>query len=281
MKYFWILATFELLTGIHNYSLAVNNESNIVNSQYINQYAKDSSRYIAHAGGQIDGHHYTNSLEALNENYTNGFRLFELDIIKTSDGHFVAAHDWSMWKKMTGYDQQLPPTKEQFLKQKLMQKYTPIDMNAINQWFSNHSDAILVTDKTKNIMVFANQFIDKNRLIMEIFNWRGLEAASKAKIKSAMPTGYLLKKFDGDVIAFLKSKKITDVAVSRTFIETDLLLLKQLKNAEIRAYAFHIDDEPKYDTDHMICEESEYFYGIYANLWRDDWQPNCSPPSSK
>ena len=49
-------------------------------------------RFIAHAGGRIEGMNYTNSLEALNNSYKNGFRLFELDIIETSDGEFVAAH---------------------------------------------------------------------------------------------------------------------------------------------------------------------------------------------
>ena len=39
-------------------------------------------RFIAHAGGQIEGMNYTNSLEALNNSYKNGFRLFELILLK-------------------------------------------------------------------------------------------------------------------------------------------------------------------------------------------------------
>ncbi len=54
----------------------------------------DINRFIAHAGGEIDGHTYTNSLEALNLNYKKGFRLFELDIHETSDHKYVAVHDW-------------------------------------------------------------------------------------------------------------------------------------------------------------------------------------------
>jgi phosphoglycerol transferase MdoB-like AlkP superfamily enzyme len=53
----------------------------------------DVTRFIAHAGGMIDDHTYTNSLEALNMSYDKGFRLFELDILRTSDSMFVTAHD--------------------------------------------------------------------------------------------------------------------------------------------------------------------------------------------
>lgn len=34
---------------------------------------------IAHAGGGIDGNIYTDSLEALNQSYQNGTRLFDID----------------------------------------------------------------------------------------------------------------------------------------------------------------------------------------------------------
>ena len=50
----------------------------------------DKKRYIAHAGGEILGNTYTNSLEALNNSYKNGFRYFELDMIVTADNYIVA-----------------------------------------------------------------------------------------------------------------------------------------------------------------------------------------------
>lgn len=50
-------------------------------------------RFIAHALGGIDGKKYTNSLEALNEGYDNGIKLFEVDLSMTSDNVMVARHD--------------------------------------------------------------------------------------------------------------------------------------------------------------------------------------------
>lgn len=169
-----------------------------------NLYRKDTMRFIAHAGGQIDGHSYTNSLEAINTNYKNGFRLFELDIVKTSDNIYVATHDWKSWSKKTGYTGNLPPNRKVFNELKILKKYTSMDINAINQWFSIHSDAILVTDKINTPLDFSKKFIDKSRLMMELFTWDAVKEGINAKIKSSMPTYALLKKIWFYKIAYLK-----------------------------------------------------------------------------
>lgn len=57
---------------------------------------------IAHAGGGIDGHIYTDSLEAINNSYDNGARLFDIDLRFTSDIEIVLRHDW------TGIDLEQP-----------------------------------------------------------------------------------------------------------------------------------------------------------------------------
>ncbi len=128
---------------------------------------KDTLRFIAHAGGGINGDTYTNSLEALNYNYKKGFRLFELDIIKTADNVFVSAHDWVHWSKKTNFKGETPPTRKVFLENPI-KNYTPLDIDAINLWFKEHTDAILVTDKVNSPKEFASKFIDKDRLMMEL-----------------------------------------------------------------------------------------------------------------
>jgi glycerophosphoryl diester phosphodiesterase len=50
---------------------------------------------IAHAGGHIYGYKYTNSLEALENSYNNGFRFIELDFDWTQDNQIVLIHDWN------------------------------------------------------------------------------------------------------------------------------------------------------------------------------------------
>jgi hypothetical protein len=49
--------------------------------------------FVAHAMGAIDGHVYTNSLEAFQRNYGRGFRVFECDQVRLADGTVLVAHD--------------------------------------------------------------------------------------------------------------------------------------------------------------------------------------------
>jgi len=228
-------------------------------------YTKDKNRFIAHAAGEINGNKYTNSFEALNLNYKNGFRLFELDILLTSDKRYVAVHNWDEWVKKTAYSGLVPPTKKIFMQYKILNKYTPMDMHKINDWFLKHKDAILVTDKINTPIDFSNQFTDKNRLIMELFTWKAVKDAIDAKIKFAMPTFGILKQIRGDKIKFLNQLKITKVAASRSKAYTDKNLIANLNNANIDIFAFHINDSK--DETYVICNERKYFYGIYANTW--------------
>jgi hypothetical protein len=55
----------------------------------------DPYGFVAHAFGAIDGHTYTNSLEAFRRNYARGFRVFEVDHVLMADGTALAAHDGS------------------------------------------------------------------------------------------------------------------------------------------------------------------------------------------
>ena len=144
-------------------------------------------RMIAHAGGEINKDIYTDSLEALDNSYKKGLRYFELDIRKTKDGYYVVVHLWKQWKKFTGYKKEDIPTLKEFLSYKILGKYTPLDMKRINEWFETHKDAILITDKVNTPVDFTNKFIDKNRVMMELFS---MESVLKAKQNNiiAMPT---------------------------------------------------------------------------------------------
>jgi glycerophosphoryl diester phosphodiesterase len=62
---------------------------------------------IAHAGGTLfdrDGAMltYTNSKEAIEQNYRRGHRVFEIDFSLTRDGYLAAVHDWEHGKRLTG-----------------------------------------------------------------------------------------------------------------------------------------------------------------------------------
>jgi len=229
------------------------------------RHALDPHRFIAHAGGVIDGHTYTNSLEALNNSHAKGFRLFELDIILTSDGEYVAAHDWEHWRTLTGFSGDKPPSRSTFMQQSILQQYTPLDMQSINNWFSTHPEAILVTDKVNEPAHFASLFTDKSRLMMELFSVESLREGLEAGIASAMPTGNLLIQKHGLSPNDLKSMGVTSVAASRRLIEENLPLLRELASLDINVYAFHINFDEGKDEAYAVCHDMKFIYGIYAD----------------
>lgn len=229
----------------------------------------DSGRLIAHAGGKIKGKTYTNSLEALNNSYKEGFRMFELDIIKTEDNQFVASHDWEHWKKITGnVNNRYPiPTRAEFKRYKIYGEFTPLDMNDINHWFTEHKDAVLVTDKINSPKEFSDQFVDKNRLMMELFSWSKIDEALSCGIMGVMPTGNLVLELKSDKIDFLKKKNIKYVALCRNKITGNETLLKDLKSAGIKLFAFCINSKDGKNEEYVLTHEMDYFYGIYADEW--------------
>lgn len=237
-------------------------------SQYYEEYKKDTLRYIAHVGGVIDGYTYTNSLEALDLSYSKGFRLFELDIAKTKDEKYVALHDWVTWKKMTGYIGDTPVTHKEFMNYKFYDKFSPLSMKEINYWFKNHADAILITDKINEPELFSKAFIDPNRLMMELFTKQAVEDGVKAGILSSIPTQYVIKDLNYDLIIELGIKH---VAISRFFISSNKELLNKLKENGIKVYVYNIKqgrgESSVIDEDYVTRYELDYVYGMYADNW--------------
>ena len=257
---------------IHSYRLILKGYDNGIRftkkSEYVSTYSKDRNRFIAHGGGAVNGHTYTNSLEALNHNYANGFKLFELDIIKTSDGKYVAAHDWNHWAKISGYKGSLPVSEEEFLKHKLYNKYTPLDMKAINKWFGDHKDAILVTDKVNEPKEFSQLFLDKKRLMMELFSLEALEEGLKLGIRSAIPSENVVNALGKNKLSKLKELKVKNIAVSRRYIEPNHNLMKELKESGINVYVFHVNFDKGKNEQYVVNYEMDYVYGMYADKWK-------------
>lgn len=230
------------------------------------EFEPNVDRYIAHAGGEINGVKSTNSKHALDENYKKGFRNFELDIIETSDGKLVAAHDWNMWARFTDYTGSLPPTHSQFMKQKIYGDYTTLDMDGINTWFKNHPDATLITDKVNDPIAFADAFVDKDRLIMELFSVMAVEKASEHGIHAMISQEPLLS-IKGDKVNFLKVNNVKHVALSRRIIASQKKLMLQLKEAGIKVYVYNVNFDAGKDEQYVYDNELGLVYGLYADKW--------------
>lgn len=236
-----------------------------ISKNYTN-YKKDTLRFIAHAGGNIDGKNYTNSKEALDRSYQKGFRLFELDIIKTKDDKYVASHDWKTWAKQVNYKGETPVLSKQFMSKKIWNKYTPLDMKGINEWFKNHDDAILVSDKINDPIKFSELFVDKKRLIMELFDEEAVQKGLSAGILSAMPSESVIRNYNKKDIQQLSQKGVKYIAVSRYFAINNQKLLKTIKQNNIKCFIYNIK-KSGVNEEYMLKYELDNVWGIYADKW--------------
>jgi len=169
----------------------------------------------------------------------------------------------------------LPPSHEVFMQHKVYGKYSPLDMDRINAWFTDHPDAILVTDKINEPVAFSSSFIDINRLMMELFTLEAVKEGLKARIRSAMPSWKVLLEIDGDKVQELKKMGVTDIAASRRVIQDNLSLMMGLKTNGIRVYVFHVNEEEGIDEEYVIRHDMDYVYGMYADRFDFGTQSGC------
>lgn len=129
---------------------------------------------IAHAGGEIDGHTYTNSLEAVLLSIKNGYKFIELDLALTADSVLVAVHDWKEFNEITGFPlkKDTVPSYADFTKRMIYEKYTPLSAEMINGIFLNDTTLYLVTDKISNPQIIGQNFPHlKQRIVVEAFSY--------------------------------------------------------------------------------------------------------------
>lgn len=129
--------------------------------------------YIAHGGGEIDGHQKTNSKEAILNSINHGLQYIEIDLGITSDGHLVGVHDWENYKLITNYKDKndLPLSKAEFVKQKIHSKYTPVTLDDIKDFLNEYPNLKIVTDKISEPTIINNNFHEfKDRIVVECFS---------------------------------------------------------------------------------------------------------------
>lgn len=246
-------------------------------------YINNKNRFIAHAGGGLMGQKYLNALEALEKNYLKGLRLFELDLKLTSDGFIVAVHDWEKWKKNSSYTGNIPPTLNDFNKIKIFDKYTPLDYQKINNWFDQNKDAILITDKIKDLVKIKKQIqIDKSRILIETFNKESTVEFINSGYKVIANIDFLME--IENPINFLIDNKIQYISVPHIIkdnLEYNFLnylksfykdeFTKELLNNGLKFYAYGLNEKKNKITEiDIVCNYRNIFYGMYVDEWNFD-----------
>lgn len=108
--------------------------------------ARPDPLYILHAGGVTpDGISGSNSLEALDHSYENGYRIMEIDFCWTEDDQLVCIHDWdAYYARMLNKER---VTMEEFEQLRYgTYGFTSMTLADLAPWMEAHEDAAIVTD---------------------------------------------------------------------------------------------------------------------------------------
>lgn len=152
------------------------------------------ARMVAHAGGAVWGLTYTNSREALDGHYAEGYRVFELDFYWTSDGSLVVVYDWAEISAQFGtkphvfsYDEFVSAIRRGGLHR--------LTFEDLRKWLQMHRDAFVVTD-TKDSSIRFLRYLQANggdirpQLIVQIYRMSELQAARQIGPRAVWLTVY-------------------------------------------------------------------------------------------
>jgi len=224
---------------------------------------KNPHRFIAHAAGQINGHRYTNSLDALDLSYASGLKLFEVDLIQTLDGQYVGAHDWDTWQAATG-SATPRPTHREFKDTLLFDRYQPLDLADLDRWFGARSDAYLVTDKILDFSTLLDGFSHRSRLIVEVFSVDSYRRAVAQGVLNPMLALIPALSKDGreEVYELLGTAPVKFVSVPSKSLRREGRLLAALRRNKTCVYAYSSSD-PSF----LERNFDKRIYGAYADRW--------------
>jgi glycerophosphoryl diester phosphodiesterase len=152
------------------------------------------ARLVAHAGGAVRGITYTNSREALDEHYAEGYRVFELDFHWTSDGKLVVVHDWAGISACFGTKPHVF-SYDEFVSARRRDGLHQLTFEDLRKWMQIHRDAYIVTD-TKDSNIRFLRYLQENggdirpQLIVQIYRMSELKAARQLGPRAVWLTVY-------------------------------------------------------------------------------------------
>lgn len=219
-------------------------------------------RVVAHAMGGIHNYTYTNTLDAFIANYEQGTRVFEADLLLTSDDKLVARHEWTAnMSKLLGQQSVLPAAKqgtvlnyEDVMSSPVLELYSPLDIDKIMDLMVIYPDAYIVTDTkelepelvTKQFQLIVEAAEKKDpallqRIVPQIYSRDMLEVVNKVyAFPEVIFTLYQTQDSDEVVIDFASQ---TGVDITMPTVRATKSFVRKLKNAGARVYVHTVNDE--------------------------------------
>jgi glycerophosphoryl diester phosphodiesterase len=237
---------------------------------------------IAHALGGINGADRTNSREAFEASYARGFRVFETDLMLTTDDHLVARHDWgkNMFEDfhqepyLSDLKAWNPISLEEFKKLPILDRYRGMELSDLLDLMVQHPDMFYVLDtkftdeptvkRQYRMLVDEADRIDPallDRIVPQLYNQKMLGYIDSIhRFPSYIYTLYQSKDTNGQVIAFAHSNSRIK-AITMTEYRAKPSFNEALKKIGVKTYVHTINDYRTY-----LKLEQAGVYGVYTDF---------------
>ncbi|MDD3570077.1 MAG: glycerophosphodiester phosphodiesterase family protein [Lachnospiraceae bacterium] len=225
---------------------------------------------VIHAGGVVNDEIGTNSLEALNNSFFNGYRYIELDFNFTTDRHLVCVHDWEKNYFGSDYNFNGAVSLEEFKNLKIEGKYTPLTIKSLEEWLMNKPNTYIITD-IKEDNIAGLKYIKDNapymmrRLIPQIYTEAQYDTVRSMGYENIIYTLYMQnysqKTNTSRIVSFAKNHDLVAITFSSELATNNYV--SALKQSGTRLFVHTVND--KSDTERF---KSMGIYGVYSDVFQ-------------
>ena len=252
--------------------------------------------FIAHAGGGIDGKMYSNSLEAWNLSYKNGNRVFDADLMFTTDDKLIVRHAVNdnielskviHMKSQTNIDQNglyryynsdENMSYDEYMSKKIYNKYTPLSCENLIDYMVEHPDLYISVDmkddKYKSFKYFVDLVKSKHadsildRIIINIHGESELKTINSVyKFKNIVMRQHAVHPLNYyEMLELCVKYNIHVVNVSQIFMSDEEI--KMMKEMGIHIYVAVVD----YISDMQYYQYLGVDGAVTDYLYESDWK---------
>lgn len=214
---------------------------------------EEHKKYIAHAGGSINGFSNTNCKEALDFSYEKGRYLMELDFAFTTDGSVVLVHQWDglLTHLFNVEDSEYPKGVikplglEEFMSLDMVNNFHQMTLQDLIIWMKEHPKAMIITDTKEDNIQLLLGIKDRyphmiHRFIPQIYSTDEYEVVKQMGYEHIILTLYKTNIPGDKIYEFAKNNKLYAVTMPIKRVRTGLPIL--LNSIDIYSYCHTIND---------------------------------------
>ena len=232
---------------------------------------------ISHSMGSIDGKNYTNSLEALENSYGHGNRLFDADVNIASDGALVLRHEWTD-ALGTEYSERIP-NHDEFNSTLIYGKYHPLDFDSLLDRMTEKIDMYVITDIKGDVQEICSKMIDRikqrdnsadlfERIIVSLYSQEDYDKTlnfNDSELKKYSIRQYVNNNNNNRMVVFCLRNNIPVVNYQKDYFFKDDISLFNEKH--IKLFIAVVDDLSEFD---KIRKKNNYTGIVSNSIYEED-----------